>query len=139
MARNLDWKTDGDIDWDTVRKIYRRKLDSFHNHVSARSDAPPEARLLFYTELNGGWNFNIVREVSDSEMENYGDTIPGWYDDPEGYDAAFALLAHDLEDIDAAQRINARFLSILTEEVEARVPRNFGFPASTRVTWKVHD
>lgn len=138
-AKKLHWKTDRDIDWDRVRAIYQRKLKALVNHVAGRSDAPPEARLLFYTELNGGWNFAVSRETSTGGLENYGDALPGWHEGPEGYENAFALLDHDLDDEEVTERINERFLTILTAEVELLADRNFGFPESTQVTWKVHD
>lgn len=138
-AGNLKWETDEDIDWNVVRSIYRRKLGSLHDHIAARTDVPPEAHLLFYTEFNGGWCFDVAREVSNSELENYGNAIPGWNEDSEGYGNAFAILDHDLDGDDVAERINERFLTILTAEVEQLAERNFGFPESTQVTWKVHD
>ena len=138
-AKDLDWESDEDIDWNVVRTIYRRKLDLLHDHIAARQDAPPAAHLLFYTEFNGGWCFDVVGEVSDSELENYGRQIPGWDEDPEGYENAFAILDHDLDGDDIAERINERFLTILSAEVELLAERNFGFPESTEVTWKVHD
>jgi hypothetical protein len=136
--QNLQWKTDADIDWQTVREIYRKKLGMFREHVSRQAEAPAEVKLMFTTELNGGWLFGIAREVSNSELEFYDRIIPGWDDDPEGYENAFAYLDHDLDGPDRsaiAERINARFLSTLSEELEPLAALNFGFPASSRVTW----
>jgi hypothetical protein len=138
-AKGLDWETDEDIDWNVVISIYRRKLELFHDHIAAQPVHPPAAHLLFYTEFNGGWCFDIAREVSDSALENYREVIPGWGDDPEGYEHAFAILDYEFDRSDISERINTRFLTILTEEVEELAGQNFGFPESTEVIWKMHD
>jgi hypothetical protein len=135
---SLDWETADDIDWTLVERVVHAKLTA----LFAQPPNPcPQCELIFWIDANGGFNFDVYQVLPNRTQLRFGDVVPGWLDDLAPFDDAFNAIIEELpqDDLDTNLVLEARLRDVVRAKCQELERKNFGYPAHTKVTWKIKD
>jgi len=126
-----------EIDWNKNEKIYRDGIPTLLRHIEPASIL----ELTFWSDSNGGFNFDAYQANGNGELIRLGDRADDWgvmWDDL-GLDELFEDVADRLAENDDFDSLDAKIRVTLRRAVEALAAQGFGFDASHVVRWKIRD
>ncbi len=132
------------IDWDYIARIYEAGIPRLLKEVD---EVDPMA-LCFWSDSNGGFNFDIYQVVVHKQLESLeglvkfpgenqirlGDRVPQWGHEWSQLDEIFEEVGEELADEDDYESLDAKIRSTLRDVAERFAALNFGV-ASDRVAW----
>jgi hypothetical protein len=135
------------IDWDYIATIYETGIPRLLKEV----DMVDPMALCFWSDSNGGLNFDIYQIVGNEELESLeglakipggkqislGDRVPGWGHDWSQLNDLFEEVGDELADDDDYESLDEKIRSTFRNVAERFAALNFGMASDRPVWWMI--
>jgi hypothetical protein len=130
----MSWKTLDDIDWGQLERVYALGVPQ----LLAGVEPSPRVTLKFWTDTNGGFNFDAYQRDEAGDNVRLGELAEDWGSHWEDLDLddKFEQLNEALEeaeDFETGEAVVAKMQELLRQEVEKHAGNNYGLPADVTV------
>lgn len=135
------------IDWDYIATIYETGIPRLLKEV----DMVDPMALCFWSDSNGGFNFDIYQVVVDGQFESLeglvkipgekqirlGDRVLGWGNEWSQLDDIFEEVGDELADEDDYESLDEKIRSTFRNVAERFAAINFGMASDRPVWWMI--
>jgi hypothetical protein len=125
------------IDWGQIERIYREGFPILLRQI----DPSNPLSLTFWSDSNGGFNFDAYQSFEGGTMIRLGDRAGDWggsWKDLE-LDGVFEEVAENLAEKADFDSLNVKMRTTIRAVAETLVAQNFGFDSGQIVHWKIQD
>ena len=134
----MTWQTVDDIDWTEIDAVLTNLL---YRVFSAPPNVQPRFELLFWIDLNGGFNCDVHQRLPADQMVRFRDILPYWRQEIDSLDRAFQPLIEKLEEdgVETGDSLEVRLRDVIRNAANMWSERNFGYPPSSEVRWRIQN